>query len=103
MTKPTRDEILRQAHSLVVVDDGAYRWVGAQSEIYGWLNKHGFERDYTAGAGSSVEMTAEDYQSLCDSVDCISDTSGASGYLDCDPHDLIDDLLDRGAASLEIG
>ena len=92
MTDTNHDEILQRAHALVVVDDGFYRWVGDQSNVYGWLKANGFDRDYTGSTSNSIEMNGEDYLEFCDSVECIR----------CAPNTLIDDLLDRGAATLTI-
>lgn len=102
MTDTNHDEILQRAHALVVVDDGFYRWVGDQSDVYGWLKANGFDRDYTGSTSNSIEMNGEDYLEFCDSVECITCTDGVSGRIRCAPNTLIDDLLDRGAATLTI-
>lgn len=99
-----RKEMLRRAKQFVVVNDGAYRWAGLKSEVYGWLDSHDFTRghDQSRNTPNSVTMTAEQYQALCDETDCYVDTSGSHGPSGADPYELIDDLQERGAAYLYI-
>lgn len=104
MTTNTRRNLLRRATNLVVVDDGAYRWVGSRREVYGWLAAHSIERGYHSGyrTPNSAVMDAEQYQALCDQTQCYVDTSGSYGPAGADPRELIDALQQRGSATLYI-
>lgn len=90
----TRDQILAIASELVIVNDGAYRWVGRRDDVYRWLDDHGFTRRFDAAhnTGNSVTMSADDYQELCDDTDCLIDTSGSYGPAGVNPHELIDEI-----------
>lgn len=104
MTTNTRRNLLRRAANLVVVDDGAYCWVGSRREVYAWLREHGIERGYHSGyrTPNSCTMDADTYQALCDATECHVDTTGSHGPRGEDPHKLIDAILDRNAPTLYI-
>lgn len=97
MTANTRRNLLRRAANLVVVDDGAYRWVGSRSEVYGWLAAHDIDR-----TSNSAALNSEQYQALCDATTCYVDTSGSYGPSGVDPYELIDAISDAGADHLYI-
>jgi len=97
MTKKpmTKEEILAIATDLVVVNDGFSRWVGRRDEIYDWLEKNGLSRGYddSHNTPNSVTMSVDQYQSLCDSTECLVDDSGSFGPADPhDPYELIDEI-----------
>ena len=97
-------EMIEKAKGIVVVNDGAYLWAGTKAEVYGWLSDHEFCRGFDASHNThnSVTMTAEEYQALCDETECLVDTSGSYGPTGSDPHELITELQDAGAAYLYI-
>lgn len=56
--------------SVVIVNDGAERWVVNRREVYAWLRRHGHDRgvDRNTRLSNSVTLDADAYQDLCDSV-----------------------------------
>lgn len=104
MSTNTRRNLLRRAANLVVVDDGASRWVGSRREVYRWLSTHDVSRgfDRSTNLPNAATMDAEQYQSLCDETQCYVDTSGSYGPAGQDPHKLIGAILDRDAPTLYV-
>jgi hypothetical protein len=95
---------IAEAPAFVIVNDGATRWVGRKSEVYGWLSRHDIDRGHDANYNTpnSATMTADQYQSLCDETQCFVDTSGSHGPEGADPYELIEELSNAGAAYLYI-
>lgn len=104
MTTNTRRNLLRRAANLVVVDDGAYMWVGSRQDVYDWLIEHDIDRgfDRSTNLPNVAAMDADTYQSMCDDIGCITATHGGAGDYVGDPHDLIEAILARNAAMLYI-
>lgn len=87
----TAQEIIGMADSLVVVSDGAYRWLGDRAEVYAWIDSHGHRRgyDYARNLPNTVTLTADEYQEMCDETTCYADTSGSYGPGEMRAYDLI--------------
>ena len=103
MTSSTRRNLLRRAHNLVVVSDGAYRWVGQRREVHRWLRARGKQPGYDTQTNQAfaVRLDADAYQALCDETHCVASTCGTGQYAG-DPRELIDAIERRGAGMLTI-
>lgn len=60
-------DLIRGRATLIIVNDGAFRWVGDKADIKRWLAAQGLT------SRTASEMTADQYQQLCDSTACWSD------------------------------
>ena len=85
----------KQARLLVIVNDGASRWIGDRQEVYEWLSAHGHTRGYHSGycTPNVVTLDADTYQALCDETTCYEPEAA---------RDVTDRLQARGAAILWI-
>ena len=94
--------MIANATDYVVINDGAYRWVGERAEIYGWLTDHGKSRclNSSTNLSNSVELTSDEYDQLCRDTTCESDRIATVGNGQC--VQLCSDLMDAGAPMLHI-
>jgi hypothetical protein len=67
-------DLIRNADSLLIVNDGMFRWVGDKAQITKWLERH----DYSTRK-NALHMNSDDYQDLCDSTTCESDRVATVG------------------------
>lgn len=97
MVKPISTDRVPRANTVVIVNDGAERWVGNKREIYNWLSARGHQRSYDTSRNlpNTVKLDADTYQSMCDGV-------SYRGRYDHLTHEQISALEDRGAETLHV-
>lgn len=95
----SKNGLIDQASTLVVIDDGASRWVGDSAEILGWLTQHGIQPRYDSATRmpDTCVMGADAYQHLCAETGCVASSCGSYGPVGEDPLELIEDILTAGA------
>lgn len=97
--------IKAHADKLIVIDDGASRWVAERSKALKWLADHENVRTgrmSLRGRRFAAAMSESEYDEFSRAVPCIAATHGAGGYWPGDQHELVEALLDAGAMTLFI-
>lgn len=99
-----KDLIRTHADKLIVIDDGASRWVAERAKVLKWLNEHDVRtgRMILRGRRFAVAMSEREYDEFSRAVSCIAATHGANGVLPGDQHELVEALIDEGAMTLFI-
>lgn len=85
----TKNEIIKNAKNITVVNDGAFRYPVLRTELNAWIACHG-------------KITATNYEQFCANVDCIGEkevgTVGSAGMID-----LCAALVEAGADTETLG